>query len=91
MLAVKVVSLKHFMGPGTAAALRREALVLELAAMQDLQHPNLLAMQVICDTAAAAAVAAPTPAGHACGVCLGGSAVSLSSPQSCLCTPAVVP
>jgi hypothetical protein len=46
MLAVKVVPLKHFLGPGRSAAVRREALVLELAAMQDLRHPNLLAMQV---------------------------------------------
>lgn len=46
MLAVKVVQLAGHMGPGREAALRREALVLELAAMQDYCHPNLLAMQV---------------------------------------------
>lgn len=46
VLAVKVVSLKHLMGDSHEAALRREALVLELAAMQDYTHPNLLTMQV---------------------------------------------
>lgn len=46
MLAVKVVSLKHLMGDSYEAGLRREALVLELAAMQDYAHPNLLTMQV---------------------------------------------
>jgi hypothetical protein len=34
------------MGDSYEAGLRREALVLELAAMQDYTHPNLLAMQV---------------------------------------------
>lgn len=43
---MKVVSLKHLMGDSYEAGLRREALVLELAAMQDYTHPNLLAMQV---------------------------------------------
>jgi hypothetical protein len=46
VLAVKVVSLKHLMGDSYEAGLRREALVLELAAMQDYTHPNLLTMQV---------------------------------------------
>lgn len=46
LLAVKVVPLKHLMGRSHEAALRREALVLELAAMQDHLHPNLLSMQV---------------------------------------------
>jgi hypothetical protein len=46
VLAVKVVSLKHLMGDSYEAGLRREALVLELAAMQDYTHPNLLAMKV---------------------------------------------
>ncbi len=45
MLAVKVVQLGHLMGPGHESALRREALVLELAAMQDYDHPHLLTMQ----------------------------------------------
>ncbi|KAF8057890.1 mkh1 [Scenedesmus sp. PABB004] len=44
-LAVKVVSLAAAFGPGREAALRREALVLELAALQDHDHPHLLAMQ----------------------------------------------
>jgi hypothetical protein len=47
-LAVKVVALQHHMGPGREAALRREALVLELAAMQDYRHPHLMPMQVRC-------------------------------------------
>jgi hypothetical protein len=46
MLAVKVVALRDFLGAGQTAALRREALVLELAAMQDYAHPHLLAMKV---------------------------------------------
>jgi hypothetical protein len=46
MLAVKVVALREFLGAGQEAALRREALVLELAAMQDYAHPHLLAMKV---------------------------------------------
>jgi hypothetical protein len=46
MLAVKVVALSNHMGPGREAALRREALVLELAAMQDYRHPHLMPMQV---------------------------------------------
>jgi hypothetical protein len=45
-LAVKVVALSNHMGPGREAALRREALVLELAAMQDYRHPHLMPMQV---------------------------------------------
>lgn len=45
-LAVKVVALQQHMGPGREAALRREALVLELAAMQDYRHPHLMPMQV---------------------------------------------
>ncbi|KAF6262730.1 kinase-like domain-containing protein [Scenedesmus sp. NREL 46B-D3] len=44
-LAVKVVALSSHMGPGREAALRREALVLELAAMQDYRHPHLMPMQ----------------------------------------------
>jgi hypothetical protein len=47
-LAVKVVALSNHMGPGREAALRREALVLELAAMQDYRHPHLMPMQVCC-------------------------------------------
>jgi hypothetical protein len=47
-LAVKVVALHNHMGPGREAALRREALVLELAAMQDYRHPHLMPMQVRC-------------------------------------------
>jgi hypothetical protein len=54
MLAVKVVSLSSFLGPSSESSLRREALVLELAAMQDYSHPHLLGMQVR-DTGTAAA------------------------------------
>ena len=43
---MKVVSLSSFLGPSSESALRREALVLELAAMQDYSHPHLLGMQV---------------------------------------------
>ena len=42
---MKVVPLKNFMGSSHDLALRREALVLELAAMQDYEHPHLLTMQ----------------------------------------------